>query len=205
MNPLPPGTLETLHSPHSTPHLPPGCTTSTRYKSSRSCVGCGSASHGLGNCMSVCPAWGKTCNSCGKLYHFTVACHSPPSSTTTASGLVVHLAWDADQGTFLPATPTPLASLDVMMSPIGPNHRSSELQPLQVSVHPDTGAQVSVAGPSLVTSLGFSSNGPLTITQLVWAVGGAALHVTGYVPVLLSATASDNSPRRTHEVIYIVH
>lgn len=37
------------------------------------------------DCPTLCPAWGKTCNSCGRLNHFLAVSRSLPSSKSNAS------------------------------------------------------------------------------------------------------------------------
>lgn len=72
--------------------------------------------------------------------------------------------------------------------------------PLHVTAHPDSGAQVLLTSPSLLSQLGLGRKHPLPITQLIRAVGGTPLQVVGYV----STSAFDYTIRTTWEVIYNV-
>jgi len=155
-------------------------------------------SHGRGTRKSACPAWGKTCDLCGKANHFAAVCRSAP---TTASGLVAHVAWDADKGAFKPTVPSDLASLTISVSLKNKNSSSNQEPHHDVSAHPDTGAQVSVAGPSLLATMGLSHDGLQSSTQRIRAAGGTPLRVLGYIPTLITIP-DDITQRSTRGYIY---
>lgn len=69
-----------------------------------------------------------------------------------------------------------------------------------VTVQSDTAAQMSIAGPSLLSQLGLYRKHPLSTTQSIRAVGGTPLRVS----VSICTSAFDYITRTTREAIYIV-
>lgn len=112
--------------------------------------GCGFISLGRGTWKFVFPAWRITCD--GKGNHFATVHHS--ARVTTASGLVVHVVWDVDKEAFKPTMPSYLACFTINVSLIATKTSANQDSHHDASAHPDTGAQVSVAGPSLLVTMG---------------------------------------------------
>ena len=96
-------------------------TTATRYnniaeqESHQVCIGCGSHQHNTPGTSArhlTCPAWGQTCNYCGKCSHFSTVCQTKKehhwaviksfkNEEAPMNTLIAHIIFDQIRATFM--------------------------------------------------------------------------------------------------------
>ena len=141
---------------------------STLTQSPSQCFYCGKGPHQ----RTACPARDVTCRNCGKPGHFATVCRSKP--VAQPAGARSHIA------TVIAATKTTHApTVNVLVT-------SATGQTVQVQAIPDTGADVSAAGPGFIDLLGGSLEKLAPTTERQESADGSPMHVLGSVSVTLT-------------------
>ena len=149
-------------------------------RNSSTCPGCGAGHHQGGR--QSCPAYRVTCHNCNKPGHFARVCRSrrrqqvanvqednqdtaPATSAVTLDPLVFSTA--------IESAPT----IEIQMSSLNGNATAVTL--------PDSGAEISIAGPSLLKLLHEHPDNLLPSTTSPRAVNGSTMKPIGKLPVKL--------------------
>ena len=155
----------------------------TTEQNKQTCPGCGSGFHPGGR--KHCPAYQVTCRTCNRTGHFAKVCKSrkptgtPLDPPTEASAKAVSILLRHTKS---------LASLDpsVTPAPTIQAHFSSLNGSAKLTALPDSGADLSVAGPSFVTALGDHKSNLLPSRVAPRTVSGHKISPLGKMPVTIS-------------------
>ena len=157
--------------------------TNNRYNqpNQTKCYGCG-GSHQRGKC----PAYGKTCNNCGIPNHFASVCQRRQNSQINSAFLVATV-----QANSVPKH-------DEIAAQIVVGHiRSPHRKEVTVSVFPDSGANICLAGTQFLQSFGIDERELIPCKNEISVVGGGKLSPVGRVDALIQI-----GKRRTKQVLY---
>ena len=155
---------------------PPGGPTH-RYAA---CYWCGKQHEGRRNC----PARGHVCKKCGKIGHFSTVCQQrlPPPGKKPAVTPQAH-ALSASDHSELPFIQ--LSNTDAGSNTPAPTIRMKVATcygQAEVSVLPDSGADICAAGPDIVRALNENMDNLADSTVTPRAVNGSLLHPVGKLP-----------------------
>ena len=114
-----------------------------------------------------CPAYGQSCIKCGKLNHFARVCESVKGRADKVSSAVIISSVKSDEK---------LDSLPRLPVVIGTGFVK---HPQVISLIPDTGAEVTVAGPGHLSKLGIKKEYLLPSNHDLTHVGGGKINVFG--------------------------
>lgn len=156
-----------------------------RYQSPQTspkpCNGCGSHKHTTSNRSTKCPAWNKVCNNCGKRGHFGKVCNG--ERTDHADAVIAEVA----------NTSTSKDEIEVKVTP-----QVGSKKTLQLSMYPDTGATLCVAGLPILRSLGIKLSQLKHSSRRMKTATGDKINCRGWFPAQL--TLNNKSTRQN---IYI--
>ena len=154
---------------------------------SGTCPGCGSTHHQGGR--QQCPAFHLTCRNCNKIGHFARVCRSrrqqqtPPATRQQASRQhqpTTNIVYTGPQ----PYPQTYLASAQqVVPAPTITVHMSALNGEATVTALPDSGADISIAGPSLLHQLNDHPHNLIPSTMVPRAVNGSTMQPLGKLPI----------------------
>ena len=169
------------------------------------CCGCGSDRHGLPGTPDrqvACPAWGKLCNDCGRMNHYSRVCrsrcHVPPSAKYRGSqdsnvasmdALIAHVMFDQEKDTFTTTSDAPIQEIDATLIPFSPNPDPRLPQDIPspvetcLKIFPDSGASICLGGPQHLADMGLSVNHLVPSSKVVRAVGNFTLVCKGWLLV----------------------
>ena len=143
------------------------------------CTGCGKKGHGNYPARKAnCPAWGKTCNKCGVRNHFSNVCKRKESS---ALALIAHTSdqkQDHNTSDFLPVQITPVCPKKKMKS-------------ITVSVYPDSGADLCLAGVKHMQQLGLSRSDLNDSMKVISTAGKYKIETFGWCHVIFNHTGTE--------------
>ncbi len=142
------------------------------------CAGCGSNTHGIPGLPprhSHCPAWGKFCDECKKPNHQTSVCHRD----SFASGLIAHVHYNPEIDSF--TSPDAIQELEAQVTPV-----IRDVKGGTIKIFPDSGANICMAGPHQMLSIGAPVSKLTPCTKRVKTVGGASLICKGWIPIHFS-------------------
>lgn len=161
------------------------------------CPGCGQRFHEGGR--KKCPTFNQTCCSCRRLGHFARVClrkHSaagqyrkpatPHAQALSTNELPVVQLSELAHG---PATPAPTVNMQVST-----RHGQASL-----NIFPDSGAEISAAGPQFVKALQEYMDNLAPSNILPRAVNGSILHPVGKLPHVAFCVNS----RTVHDDVHI--
>ena len=134
------------------------------------CNGCGSSSHTSLERHIKCPAWNQTCNNCGKFNHFANVCRSEKAEV--AAAIIAHAT--------IPSTdqPPPNEEIEATLTTLlQPQHKT------KLTVYPDSGATVCIAGPQHLHHLNIQSHQLHSTNKRIGGVGGRTIHCYGWIPI----------------------
>ena len=164
------------------------------------CNGCGRYHTKPYKRDEVCPAWGKTCNSCGVQNHFSSACRRPKRGTAynieaensnydtedaTMSALIAHVNFDME-GKIINTTETDIVEIDAEVMPFLPqgvaiSHKLFKRQKLKI--FPDSGASICLGGLKHLSQLGVDKSNLIKCNKVITAVGNHKMACLGWIPV----------------------
>ena len=129
------------------------------------CIGCGSHQHsvlGMGSKQLKYPAWGQSCNYCGKANHFSDVCRAKKlwrattksSETNKASmdTLIAHITFNQATGTYTHEGTGQITEIETLMNPFSsmPDPRQNKGTPknqsIKAMIFPDSGATICLGG-----------------------------------------------------------
>ena len=147
------------------------------------CSGCGNKPHLGGH--SRCPAFGLSCNVCGKLGHFAKVCHSktPQPDTTPTSIDANALSLISTIRNVTATDPAPNITLNI----------SSLNGCIAATILPDLGADISAAGEETLAHLNEYIDNLLPSTTVPKAANGTEMHPGKNCPSSLNLV-TENSP-----------
>ncbi|XP_065896213.1 uncharacterized protein [Dysidea avara] len=139
------------------------------------CSGCGNKPHFGGR--SRCPAFGLSCNICGKLGHFAkVCCSKLPQPDTTPTPVGTNALSLLSTIRHVTATdPAPKITLNI----------SSLNGTTAATILPDSGADISAAGEEILAHLNEHIDNLLPSTTVPKAANGTEMHPVGKLPICL--------------------
>ena len=168
----------------------------------QTCIDCGSHQHGTPRTSPrhlICPPWNQTCNTCGKLNHFSVVCrtkkHHPEvikgfeDEETPMNTLMAHVTFDQIRGTVITTEGDPLTEINASVIPFSPktDPRQSNNIPnshsTMLKVFPDSGATICLGGPKHLINMGLTKNNLIQSRKVVRTVEGFTLMCQGWLPV----------------------
>ena len=157
---------------------------------SATCPGCGSTHHQGGR--QQCPAFHLTCRNCNKIGHFARVCRSRrKQQPTPATRQQAPPTGQQHQPTtnivytgLQPYPQTHLASAQqVEPAPTITVHMSALNGEATVTALPDSGADISIAGPSLLHQLNEHLHNLIPSTMIPRAVNGSTMQPLGKLPI----------------------
>ena len=154
----------------------------TTEKNTTPCSGCGSTAHGQpgsGNRRAKCPAWGKTCNTCKKENHFSSVCRQQHPSDS-ANALIASVTYDFKSKAYT-SIQTDIEEIPAIVKSTLPKH--SHNSPVQISIFPDSGASICLAGPQHMNMMNIVPHELIPCQKQVRAVGGSKLSCSGWLPI----------------------
>ena len=125
--------------------------------SSSPCPGCGSHSHGTpgtNDWSTKCPAWGKNCLNCSIPNHFAKVCRKDKCNPDSANALIAHVFYDQQKDTYTSCQNNNAEEILVQLKPA----QSSQRKFTTLSIFPDSGASICLAGPKHINQLGIHNN-----------------------------------------------
>jgi hypothetical protein len=155
------------------------------------CSGCGGSFHTGGR--RRCPAYNMTCRKCNRVGHMARVCRArplqqpkqatppPPSWQATPSTNVITVPDVMSAGLEQSGTPTVVEHAPTIDIEVVALNGSAEL-----SILPDSGADISVAGPSFLVQLGDHPGNLLPSRMTPRAVNGTTMKSMGRLPVNLT-------------------
>ena len=163
-----------------------------RSSPNKICPGCGSAPHSGGR--QQCPATNRTCNFCKKIGHFARVCHArrnaPRPPPYSARSLHNESPVDPEDPSLelngVEINTSSTANRNHEPAPMIEVHVSSLNGQADLDVLPDSGADISVAGPSLLHHLSEHPDNLLPSTITPRTVNGSVMQPMGKLPVTLS-------------------
>ena len=155
----------------------------TEQPTKQTCPGCGSGFHPGGR--KQCPAFHIVCHKCQRTGHFAKVCRSrklasaPPQPGTEASTNAVRI---------FPISIKTSASIDpsIKPAPTIQAHFSTPNGSATLTALPDSGADLSVAGPSIIMTLGDHMSNLLPSQITPRTVSGHKMPPLGKLPVKIS-------------------
>ena len=193
------------------------------------CAYCGTRGHGKNAPTRTrrveCPAFGTTCDSCGKDHHFKKVCRSKPakgSSLTDTGGAILHgiCAMEAsshkDQVTLdhhifnkktgrwsmAQSQPQPYIRVKASTSRQDYEHFGFPLKPVPkvafISAMADTGCQSCLAGTNVAKSLGLSNNDLIPVRLRMHSANNQDIHILGAAIMKLS-----HKDKSTRQIVYV--
>ena len=195
------------------------------HRKPNSCNGCGSSSHGyLGSKdrSSKCPAWGKVCHNCGIANHFAgvckrplkepnrlaketvsefhlCSCGHPKSEAIMDVKLLAHVKYDANRDHFTSPNQSSVDEIPAVLTVKSNNSLSHA--PTPMTVFPDSGASICLAGSKHLPALGITPQQLIPCSKRISAVGGSILPCQGWKPVEFNIQADT----RSHHEAAIIH
>ena len=171
-------------------------------KPHQTCIGCGSHQHGTPRTSArhlTCPAWNQTCNTCGKLNHFSIVCRAKKHHPAVIKGfedeeapmntLMAHITFDQMRGTFMTADGNQLTEINALVTPFSPKpdpRRATNIpgsHSTTLKVFPDSGATICLGGPKHLINMGLTMNNLVPSKKIIRTVGGFTLMCQGWLPV----------------------
>ena len=176
-------TVQALHRQRPVRSMVQRSDCSTEQPTKQTCHGCGSGFHPGGR--KQCPAYLIVCHTCHRTGHFAKVCKSrklvstPPKPGTDASTNAVRI---------FPLSIKTSTSLDpsIKPAPTIQAHFSTPNGSAELTALPDSGADLSVAGPSIITALGDHISNLLPSRIAPRTVSGHKLSPLGRLPVRIS-------------------
>ena len=193
------------------------------------CAYCGTRGHGKNAPTRTrrveCPAFGTTCDSCGRNHHFEKVCRSKPakgSSLTDTGGAILHgiCAMEAsshkDQVTLdhhifnkktgrwsmAQSQPQPYIRVKASTSRQDYEHFGFPLKPVPkvafISAMADTGCQSCLAGTNVAKSLGLSNNDLIPVHLRMHSTNNQDIHILGAAIMKLS-----HKDKSTRQIVYV--
>ena len=158
----------------------------------RVCVGCGSAPHPGGR--QNCPAFNRVCHNCKVIGHLARVCNKsrksgsansrPRPPHNTPGTLTVQVDQEADEPN--PQINSSKLTKGFQSAPTIPVHMTSLNGNSTISVLPDSGADISVAGLAMLKSLDEHPDNLLPSNITPRAVNGTTMYPVGRLPVTMS-------------------
>ena len=180
----------TRHSRRSPATLP-----STRPQADKVCPGCGSAPHPGGR--QHCPAYTLTCHFCKKPGHMMRVCKLRKGHQQPLRAAMITYTVTSDD--YMPEINTSVGShTSVQPAPRIRVHLSALNGQATMQVLPDSGADVSLAGPALPRSLNDHPDNLVLSTMVSRAVNGSLMEPVGQLPVTFSPDS-----KTYHDNVYI--
>ena len=169
----------------------------TPTRSSRPCPGCSSHSHGTpgSNDQSTkYPAWDKNCLNCSIPNHFVKVCRKDKRNPDSANALIEHVFYDQQKDTYTSCQNNNAEEILVQLKPV----QSSQHMFTTLSIFPDSGASICLAGPKHINQLGIHNNNLIPCNKQVTAVGGSKLQCSGWLPITFQL-----NEHRTNQPLFI--
>ena len=137
-----------------------------------SCSGCGKANHRSNEREQKCPAWGKKCFKCGLMNHFSSVCRSQRSSSSTNSNQK-HSNHLLELTCMAAGQPTPSSKSNYIPARARLSaHKEESLAYKELSVFPDTGANICLMGPTQIRQLNIKARDMEPCSVRIATVGG---------------------------------
>ena len=153
--------------------------TQNSQHSDEPCTGCGKTGHSsYAARKSSCPAWGKTCNSCGIRNHFATVCKRKPSETLA----LIAQAQDKAK---------PQDSSDMLWLQAAPIINKSRTKYLKLEVFPDSGANICLAGSMHMQQLKLSHQHLQHSGRTVATAGGFRLQSFGWCYISFTINSAE--------------
>ena len=201
-------------------------------KDQPTCTYCGIRGHGKNPPTRVrrteCPAFGTTCNHCGRDHHFERVCRGKRDSNSTSRGDAVfdalceltpaentkavtlnHHIFDKPMQEWLRQRSEPQPYIRLKMS-VDPEDYKRLGLPLKVppthsfiNAMADTGCQSCLAGLSIVKKLGFSTNDLVPVQLKMHTADDRDLEILGATLLKLSGKDSKGAERYTKQIVYV--
>ena len=170
-----------------------------RQQSTTPCPGCGSKPHAGGRVH--CPAYDKVCHHCNKVGHFAKVCRAR-QSRPTAQSLSANAMQTSEETTATEHNPNHLSALRQVAAadpaPTTQVHISTVNGSSTTPVLPDSGADISAAGPHLLTLLDEHPSNLLPSLVSPHTASGHKMRPIGKLPTTLTLQG-----RKHHEEVHI--
>ena len=166
------------------------------------CNGCGSYSHGgpgTGDRPRMCPAWGQTCNICGKQNHFGKVCRSKnkergsirsfQNEEAAIDALIAHVVFDPATDTYKLSNNNDREEVEATLIPFSPYPDPRQTRdipaacPTKIKIYPDSGATICLGGLKHLRQMGLTEKNLIPSKKKVRTVGGFSLVCQGWLPV----------------------
>lgn len=145
---------------------------STPHNTQDTCTGCGKSGHGTySERRARCPAWGKVCNNCGNRNHFSNVCRQPKNKALA----LVARAQDkkGNENDLLCLQVTPIL------------FNNEYIKSSYISVLPDTGANICLAGKAHMQSMGIHISHLQPSKKMIATAGGHSISAFGWIHISL--------------------
>ena len=196
-----------------TPKWPP--TTPTPHPNSKTaCCFCGRQGHGTRARTAIrrtqCPAFGKTCQSCGRPNHTAQMCWQTTEQESAiqevvsdmTEGTLPHQTWDQTSQTWAQRRSPPQPTLNVAIS----THRADfqthghtlrkERRNIVTRALADTGCQSCLAGPTLMRDLDLRAQDLIPASLTMSSASGNTMPIMGAALTRIRAEDTDNETRQ---------
>ena len=173
---------------------------------SRKCVGCAEVHTRPGKREDVCPAWGKKCHNCGNMNHISRACmrekrdsvyfveeeaeEGDMGALIANVQLVANIEFD-HEGRIRDTKDAKIRLINATVTPFSPTPETrdpenvpSSSKSTDILVFPDSGASITLGGPSHLDQMGLQVRHLNPCNKLVTAAGNHQMRCIGWIPVI---------------------
>ena len=162
--------------------------------STSTCAGCGGSYHDKGR--KKCPAYNLVCHNRGKTGHFRRVCRQKPASTRPQHGASPQTNTLTTILSDLPLVQlSNLGKGSITPAPTVRMHVTTRNGQADVSILPDSGADICAAGPLFVAALGEHMDNFAHSDVAPRAVNGATLHLVGKSLTSHSTSMAGRQPK----------
>ena len=178
------------------------------------CTYCGRSGHGTASRRrQQCPAFGKTCQSCGRQNHYSQLCWQTTEVESAihesvhdiTEGVLPHQTWDQSSKSWIQRWSPPQPTLTVQVSTNRADYRQhnqtlrKEGSSPAVPALADTGCQSCLAGPHLMRHLGLEKRDLIKASLTMTSASGNRLPIIGAALTRIKLTQAD---RETRQMVY---